>query len=35
LAPLGQVLMGRTAGDTVEYTAPGGTLKVEIVAVGN
>jgi transcription elongation factor GreA len=34
-APLGQVLMGRSAGDTVEYTAPGGTLKVEIVSVGH
>jgi transcription elongation factor GreA len=34
-APLGQVLLGRSAGDTVEYTAPGGTLKVEIVAVEN
>jgi transcription elongation factor GreA len=34
-APLGQVLMGKSAGDTVEYTAPGGTLKVEIVAVGH
>jgi transcription elongation factor GreA len=33
-APLGQVLMGRRAGDTVEYTAPGGLLKVEIVSVG-
>ncbi len=32
-APLGQVLMGRSAGDTVEYTAPGGLLKVQIVAV--
>jgi transcription elongation factor GreA len=32
-APLGQVLMGRSAGETVEYTAPGGVLKVEIVAV--
>ena len=32
-APLGQVLMGRSAGDTVEYTAPGGMLKVAIVAV--
>ena len=32
-APLGQVLMGRRTGDTVEYTAPGGMLKVEIVAV--
>jgi transcription elongation factor GreA len=32
-APLGQVLMGRSAGDTVEYKAPGGVLKVQIVAV--
>ena len=32
-APLGQVLMGRRPGDTVEYTAPGGVLKVEIVTV--
>ena len=32
-APLGQVLMGRSVGATVEYTAPGGILKVEIVAV--
>jgi transcription elongation factor GreA len=32
-APLGQVLMGKNAGDTVEYTAPGGMLRVEIVAV--
>jgi transcription elongation factor GreA len=33
-APLGQALVGRTAGDTVEYRAPGGTLRVEIVRVG-
>ena len=33
-APLGQALIGRSAGDTVEYQAPGGTLRVEIVAVG-
>jgi transcription elongation factor GreA len=32
-APLGQVLMGKNVGDTVEYTAPGGMLRVEIVAV--
>jgi transcription elongation factor GreA len=32
-APLGQVLMGRGPGDTVEYKAPGGVLRVEIVAV--
>jgi transcription elongation factor GreA len=33
-APLGQALLGRTAGDTVAYQAPGGTLRVEIVKVG-
>ncbi len=33
-APLGRALIGRVAGDTVEYQAPGGTLRVEIVAVG-
>jgi transcription elongation factor GreA len=32
-APLGQVLMGKKPGDTVEYKAPGGMLRVEIVAV--
>ena len=32
-APLGQVLLGKSAGDTVEYTAPGGNLRVEIVSV--
>ncbi len=32
-SPLGQVLVGRGAGDTVEYQAPGGTLKVHIVGV--
>ena len=32
-APLGQVLMGKNVGDTVEYTAPGGNLRVEIVKV--
>ncbi len=32
-SPLGQVLVGRGAGDTVEYQAPGGNLKVHIVAV--
>jgi transcription elongation factor GreA len=32
-SPLGQVLVGRTAGDAVQYEAPGGTLKVHIVAV--
>ncbi len=33
-SPLGQSLLGRTQGDTVEYEAPSGTLKVEIVEVG-
>jgi transcription elongation factor GreA len=32
-APLGLALMGKTAGDVVEYEAPGGTLRVEIVSV--
>ena len=30
-SPLGQVLVGRSAGDEVEYQAPGGMLKVYIV----
>jgi transcription elongation factor GreA len=34
-SPLGQALLGRTAGDTVEYEAPGGTLRVEIVGVAS
>jgi transcription elongation factor GreA len=33
-SPLGQALLGHAAGDVVEYQAPGGTLKVEIVEVG-
>ena len=32
-SPLGQVLVGQRAGDAVEYKAPGGMLKVHIVAV--
>jgi transcription elongation factor GreA len=32
-SPLGQALVGRSTGDVVEYEAPGGTLKVEVVAV--
>jgi transcription elongation factor GreA len=32
-SPLGQVLVGRSAGDTVQYRAPGGTLTVHIVEV--
>jgi len=33
-SPLGRVLLGRKPGDWVEYQAPGGTLKVEIVEIG-
>jgi transcription elongation factor GreA len=33
-SPLGQALLGRGAGDTVEYDAPTGKLAVEIVSVG-
>jgi transcription elongation factor GreA len=33
-APLGQALMGKGAGETVEYEAPGGALRVTIVKVG-
>jgi transcription elongation factor GreA len=33
-SPLGQALIGHAAGDSVEYAAPGGTLKVEIVTIG-
>jgi transcription elongation factor GreA len=33
-SPLGQAVVGRSAGETVEYAAPGGTLRVEIVKVG-
>lgn len=33
-SPLGRALMDRSAGDTVEYEAPGGRLRVEIVAIG-
>lgn len=32
-APLGQVLLGRAAGDVVEYEAPGGALRVQVVEV--
>ena len=32
-SPLGQVLVGQRGGGAVEYQAPGGTLKVHIVAV--
>jgi transcription elongation factor GreA len=33
-SPLGAALIGAKAGDIVTYEAPGGTLKVEIVSVG-
>lgn len=33
-SPLGQVLLGCRTGDTIEYDAPGGTLRVEIIEVG-
>lgn len=33
-SPLGQALLGHKAGETVEYAAPGGMLRVEIVTVG-
>lgn len=32
-SPLGQALNGHTIGDLVEYEAPNGTLRVEIVSV--
>jgi transcription elongation factor GreA len=32
-SPLGQALLGHKAGETVEYEAPSGALKVEIVEV--
>ena len=33
-SPLGRALVGHQAGDTVEYAAPSGTLKVDIIEVG-
>jgi transcription elongation factor GreA len=33
-SPLGQALLGHRVGETVEYDAPSGTLKVEIVQIG-
>lgn len=32
-SPLGQALLGKSRGDTVQYEAPGGVLRVEIVDV--
>ncbi len=34
-SPLGQALLGKVPGDTVEYEAPGGKLRVEIVRIGD
>ncbi|HEY7946593.1 MAG TPA: transcription elongation factor GreA [Acidimicrobiales bacterium] len=34
-SPLGQALLGRAPGEVVEYQAPGGTLRVEIVRIGS
>ena len=33
-SPLGQALIGHVVGETVEYAAPGGNLRVEIVKIG-
>ncbi|MGH9070827.1 MAG: transcription elongation factor GreA [Acidimicrobiales bacterium] len=33
-SPLGRALTGRAAGDLVDYQAPGGAMRVEIVAIG-
>ncbi len=33
-SPLGQALLGKGPGEIVEYEAPGGTLRVEIVQIG-
>jgi transcription elongation factor GreA len=33
-SPLGQALLGRAPGETVEYEAPSGVLRVEIVGLG-
>lgn len=32
-SPLGEALLGATAGDTVSYESPGGNLSVEVVSV--
>ena len=34
-SPLGVALMGRAVGDVVDFEAPGGVLKVEIVDIGS
>jgi transcription elongation factor GreA len=33
-APLGKALLGKRSGDSVDYEAPGGSLRVTIVEVG-
>ena len=33
-SPLGQALLGKRPGDTVSYEAPSGSLRVEIVSLG-
>jgi len=33
-APLGRALIGKAPGDTVEYDAPGGKLRVQVIKVG-
>ena len=33
-SPLGKALLGRGPGETVEYEAPSGTLRVQVVEVG-
>ena len=33
-SPLGQALIGHSVGESVEYAAPGGNLRVEIVKIG-
>ena len=33
-SPLGTALLGKSQGEVVEYEAPGGTLRVEIVQIG-
>ena len=33
-SPLGQALLGQAPGETVEYESPGGTLRVEIMEIG-
>jgi transcription elongation factor GreA len=34
-SPLGQALLGKRPGDTVSYDAPSGTLRVEVVGLGD